>query len=51
MEKLFEVRRDEWAEELKGHKEFFEKFGRRLSPELWRQYEALGERLQAEVPP
>ncbi|HAH06863.1 MAG TPA: phosphoenolpyruvate carboxykinase (GTP) [Elusimicrobia bacterium] len=47
MDKLLEVRREEWSEELKGHKEFFEKFGDRLSPEMWRQYEALSERLKA----
>ena len=46
MEKLLEVRPEDWKEELKGHKEFFEKFGPRMSPELWRQYEALAERLE-----
>jgi phosphoenolpyruvate carboxykinase (GTP) len=50
MEKLLEVRPEDWEEELKGHKEFFEKFGHRLSPELWRQYEAFAERLRAAVP-
>jgi len=49
MEKLLEVRPEQWEEEIEGHKAFFEKFGHRLNSELWRQYEALAERLKSAV--
>ncbi|MFA6002491.1 MAG: phosphoenolpyruvate carboxykinase (GTP) [Elusimicrobiota bacterium] len=50
IDKLLEVRPADWAQELEGHKSFFEKFGGRLNPEMWRQYEALKKRLGAAVP-
>ncbi len=47
MEKLLQVRKDEWEVELEGHRKFFETFDERLSPELWKQFHALEERLHA----
>ncbi len=49
MEKLLEVRAEDWASELDGHKAFFEKFGPRLSQRMWKQYEALKDRLKTAV--
>ena len=47
MDKLLAVRPEEWTGELAGVKAFFDKFGGRLPPELWRQHEALQKRLAA----
>ncbi len=47
LERLLEVRREEWVEELAGHKAFFDRFGGRIPAELWRQHEALAQRLGA----
>jgi phosphoenolpyruvate carboxykinase (GTP) len=41
---LLSIDREAWIEELKGHKEFFIKFGKRLPLELWQQYQALCKR-------
>ena len=49
MDKLLEVRREDWEAELEGHKSFFDKFGRRLPAELWKQLDALRERLKTKV--
>jgi hypothetical protein len=38
---LLSIIRDAWIEELKGHSEFFIKFGKRLPLELWQQYQAM----------
>jgi GTP-dependent phosphoenolpyruvate carboxykinase len=46
---LLEVRREEWLSELDGHKKFLDQFGGRLSPEMWKQYEALKGRLKEAV--
>ena len=46
MEKLLSVKREDWLEELKGHKEFFEQFGDRLPKEIWHEYESLKTRLE-----
>ena len=47
MDKLFSVDRNEWIEEIKGHKEFFEKFGERLPAAIWEEYRSLEKRLKA----
>jgi phosphoenolpyruvate carboxykinase (GTP) len=49
LEKLLAVSPAEWETELEGHKSFFEKFGERLSPELWKQLNALKDRLKTKV--
>ncbi len=46
MEKLVAVDKNEWLEELKGHKEFFEQFGDRLPKAIWDEYAALKQRLE-----
>ncbi|MFH1777307.1 MAG: phosphoenolpyruvate carboxykinase (GTP) [Candidatus Omnitrophota bacterium] len=43
--KLLEVNVSDWKKELKGVKEFFEKFGRDLPQELWDEYQSLRRRL------
>lgn len=45
MKKLFSIDKNEWKNELKGHKEFFDQFGDRLPKEIWSEYEALEKRL------
>lgn len=47
MEKLLEVKSEDWLEEIKGHKEFFDQFGDRLPTEIWEEYEQLKSRLKA----
>ena len=46
MQKLLEVRRQDWSEELKGIKRFFKTFKKDLPDELWQEYEALFQRLK-----
>jgi phosphoenolpyruvate carboxykinase (GTP) len=45
MEKLLAIDKAEWREELKGHKEFFKIFDKRLPKEIWDEYRALEKRL------
>lgn len=47
LEKLLEIDRKAWLEELKSIKEFFRQFGRDLPKELWQEYETLEERLRS----
>ena len=49
LEKLLEVKNEEWTGELDGVKAFFDKFGAKLPQELWRQFESLKERLKTKV--
>ena len=49
MQKLVEVRREDWETELEGHKTYFDTFGQRLSPEMWKQHHALKDRLKSAV--
>lgn len=44
MDKLLSVSVDNWTEELKGIKEFFNKFGDRLPKEIWYEYRTLNRR-------
>jgi phosphoenolpyruvate carboxykinase (GTP) len=46
LEKLLEVRKTNWLEELKGIKKFFMQFKKDLPVELWAEYEALNKRLK-----
>jgi len=46
MDKLLAIDKNEWKDELNGHKEFFLKFGERLPAEIWQEYEALTHRLK-----
>jgi len=46
MDKLLSINAEDWKEELKGHREFFLKFGERLPAEIWSEYEALSKRLK-----
>jgi phosphoenolpyruvate carboxykinase (GTP) len=47
LEKLLEVRKDNWLEELKGIKRFFSQFKKDLPCELWQEYNALQKRLKS----
>lgn len=47
LEKLFEVERSQWQEELKGIKDFFKQFGERMPDEIWREYDKLSKELKA----
>ncbi|MFH1283875.1 MAG: phosphoenolpyruvate carboxykinase (GTP) [bacterium] len=46
LEKLLEIKPQDWSEELKQQKEFFEKFGNRFPKELWQEYHQLQKRLK-----
>lgn len=46
LEKLLEVRREDWVEELKSIKKFFQQFKKELPKELWQEYEELAERFK-----
>jgi phosphoenolpyruvate carboxykinase (GTP) len=46
-EKLLEVHKEGWVEELRGIKKFFSQFKRDLPPELWQEYTALQGRLKS----
>jgi phosphoenolpyruvate carboxykinase (GTP) len=45
MEKLADVYKSEWLEELKGHQQFFEQFGDRMPKAIWDEYKDLKQRL------
>ena len=45
-EKLLEVSKNDWLEELKGIKEFFKLFKKALPIELWDEFESLSKRLK-----
>jgi phosphoenolpyruvate carboxykinase (GTP) len=45
MDKLLEVKPEEWTGELEGVKTFFDKFGTHMPKALWDQYNALKDRL------
>ncbi len=47
LEKLLEIRKEDWLEELKGIKKFFRQFKKDLPAELWQEYEALSNRLKS----
>jgi GTP-dependent phosphoenolpyruvate carboxykinase len=47
MEKLFQINKKDWLEELKGINKFFKQFKRDLPEELWQEYFALEERINA----
>ena len=47
LSKLFEIRAEEWLEELRGIKQFFQTFNKDLPSELWDEYESLSRRLKA----
>ncbi len=49
LEKLLEVKSEDWTAELDGVKAFFEKFGKTLPKELWDQFESLKNRLKTKV--
>lgn len=46
LEKLLEIDRKAWIEELKSIKDFFRQFGKDLPKELWQEYGSLEERLK-----
>jgi phosphoenolpyruvate carboxykinase (GTP) len=46
LEKLLEVRAQDWQEDLKGVKKFFKEFKKELPLELWEELEALNARLK-----
>ena len=47
LDKLLEVRKDDWLDELKGIRKFFTQFKNDLSFELWQEYNRLQERLKS----
>jgi phosphoenolpyruvate carboxykinase (GTP) len=49
MEKLLEVKPEDWTAELDGVKAFFDQFGDTLPKELWKQFDGLKERLRSKV--
>ena len=49
IDKLLEVKPEEWSGELEGVKTFFEKFGTHLPKALWDQFNALKDRLKTKV--
>ena len=49
IEKLLEVKSEDWVAELDGVKAFFDKFGKTLPKDLWKQFEELKSRLQSKV--
>ena len=46
LKELFKIDKDEWLQELKGVKVFFEKFKKELPQEIWDEYNALLVRLK-----
>lgn len=48
LEKLLEIDRKAWIEELKSIKDFFKQFGKGLPKELWQEYGSLQERLKSQ---
>lgn len=46
LSEILTVDKNEWMEEIKGHKEFFEQFGSRLPSRIWDEYKALEKRLK-----
>jgi phosphoenolpyruvate carboxykinase (GTP) len=46
LEKLLEVRKSDWLEELKGIKKFFKDFKKELPAELWQEFALLEQRLK-----
>ena len=49
LEELLKVRPEEWEKELESQRAFLSRFESRLSPEIWREHEALKERLRSSV--
>ncbi|MCK9602944.1 MAG: phosphoenolpyruvate carboxykinase (GTP) [Candidatus Omnitrophica bacterium] len=47
LEKLLNIDKTKWLEEVKGIKKFFEQFKKDLPKELWQEYEALSMRLKS----
>lgn len=45
IQKLLEINKNDWLEELRGIKKFFAAFNKHLPEELWQQYKKLQERL------
>ncbi len=45
MEKLFDLKKEDWVEELDGINKFFKQFKKDLPKELWDEYRALKERV------
>ena len=46
IQQLLKVDPADWAEETEATRKFFERFGKRLPQEIWRQHEQLAQRLQ-----
>ncbi len=47
LERLLAVNPEDWKEELKGIRKFFEQFKKDLPEQLWEEYEALAQRLRS----
>jgi phosphoenolpyruvate carboxykinase (GTP) len=47
MQKLCNVDRDEWMQELDGHQKFLGQFGERLPGEIWDEYNSLEKRFKS----
>ena len=46
LEKLLEIHKEDWLEELKGIKKFFRQFKKDLPVELWQEFDAVSNRLR-----
>jgi phosphoenolpyruvate carboxykinase (GTP) len=46
LERLLEIREEDWSEELKGIKKFFKEFKSDLPQEMWQEFEALSDRIK-----
>lgn len=47
LENLFKIYKEDWLEELKGIKKFFQQFKKDLPGELWQEYEAFAKRIKS----
>ena len=50
LERLLEIHKEDWLEELKGIKKFFKQFKKDLPSELWEEFEAVSSRLMSDEP-
>ncbi|MCL5674877.1 MAG: phosphoenolpyruvate carboxykinase (GTP) [Candidatus Omnitrophica bacterium] len=47
LKKLFEIKKDEWTEEINDIEKFFSRFGKRMPQEIWKEFEKFKNHLQS----
>jgi phosphoenolpyruvate carboxykinase (GTP) len=47
MSDILSIDKNDWHEEIKGHKQFFDQFGDKLPKAIWEEYKALEKRLNS----